>query len=309
MAFASGSEVRRAYVAEATWGATPATPTFKVLRTTGGNIRNNKTTKTSNETQADRNVRDEFMTALGASGSYNFELSYGSFDDIIEAALAGTWTTNVLKNGVARKYFSFEETLELGATDSFSRFPGGLVSALALDITAESEITGSFSVMAQKEQLATAIVTGATYTAPNSEPVMVAGVSVGGLTVAGLDPAPKLRKVTLNIENNLRRRPVITSLYSEEFGWGKCDVTGAFEAYFDSNDLYQAVLDHGGGDMSLTLGQDANKKYTIDLPAIRFLDGERQVGGNEDDVIVSIPFRARYDATEVASIKITRAVA
>lgn len=309
MAFASGSEVRRAYVAESAWGTTPATPTFKVLRTTGGNIRNNKTTKKSNEIQADRNVRDEFMTALGASGSYNFELSYGSLDDILEAALAGTWATDVLKNGVTRKYFTFEETLELGATDSFSRFTGGMISSLALDITAESEITGSFSVMAKQEALATAIVTGATYTAPNDNPIMVAGVSVGGLAVAGLSPVPKLRKVSLNIENNLRKRPTINSLYSEEFGWGFLDVTGSFEAYFESNALYQAVLDHGGGALSITLGQDADEKYTIDLPAVRFLDGERQVGGNEDDVMVNVPFRARYDAGDAASIVITRAVA
>ncbi|MBN8958581.1 MAG: phage tail protein [Rhizobiales bacterium] len=267
MAFASGSEVRRAYVAESAWGTTPTTPVFKVLRTTGGNIRNNKTTKKSNEIQADRNVRDEFMTALGASGSYNFELSYASFDDIFESVLAGTWATDVLKNGATRKYFTFEETL------------------------------------------ASAIVSGATYTAPNDNEIMVAGVSVGGLAVAGLSPVPKLRKVTLNIEQNIRKRPTINSLYTEEFGWGFLDVTGTFEAYFESGALYQEVLDHGGGALSLTLGQTTAEKYTIDLPAVRFLDGERQVGGNEDDVMVSVPFRARYDGTETASIKITRAVA
>ena len=84
---------------------------------------------------------------------------------------------------------------------------------------------------------------------------------------------------------------------------------GTIEAYFESNTLYQSVLDHGGGAVSLTAGGTANKKYTFLLPAVKFLDGAVKLGGKNDDVMVSIPFRAIYDATTAGSIKITRAVA
>lgn len=309
MPFANSSEARIAYVAEAAFGTTPATPTFKVLRTTGGGVRTNKTTQTSDELRADRNVSDEGLLGLGAGGSYPIEFSYGTFDDMLESALRGVWATNVLKNGITPKYFTVEETLELGATDSFSRFTGCSVNTFSLAIAARAKVTGSIGLMGQKEALASAIVTGATYTAATTEPILTSSAHVAALSVAGLNPAPKLRTVNLEINNNLRERPVVGSLYSEEFGAARCDVTGTLEAYFESQALYQAVLDHGGGALSLTIGKDANKKYTILCPNIVFLDGAKQIGGNNDDVMVSVPFRAKLDPTEACSIKITRAVA
>ncbi|MFC5421952.1 phage tail tube protein [Bosea eneae] len=307
MAFASGSEIRVAYVANTSFGVTPATPTFKTARVTSGGLRTNKQTGTSDERQADRNVRDEFLLGLGAGGNYAAELSYGSFDDWIEAVLCGTWTSNVLKNGNVRRDFTVEETLELGTTDSFSRFTGAVLNTMNLGLTAREKATLSFDWLAQKETLATAIISGATYTAPNTKGIMTASKSVGSLTVAG--EAYKVRSLSLAVGNNLRERPVVGSLYSEEYGVGRFDVTGNLEAYFESNALYQSVLDHGDGVLEFTIGDVTAEKYTILLPKMKFGDGDRTAGGNDDDVMVRIPFRGLYDPTEVCSIKITRAVA
>lgn len=307
MPFASGSEVRVAYVAETAFGVTPATPSFKTTRVTTGGLRTNKQTGTSDERQADRNVRDEFLLGLGAGGNYAAELSYGTFDDWIEAVLCGTWATNVLKNGNARRSFTVEETLELGATDSFSRFTGAVLGGMNLSLTAREKATLSFDWLAQKEALATAIVSGATYAAPNTKAIMTASKSVAALDVAG--STAKVRSLNLAVANNLRERPEVGSLYSNEFGIGRFDLTGTIEAYFESNALYQSVIDHGSGGLSFTIGDVTAEKYTILLPKIRFGDGERRVGGTNDDVMVSIPFRAILDDTEACSIKITRAVA
>ncbi|MCS0497863.1 phage tail tube protein [Ancylobacter sp. MQZ15Z-1] len=309
MSFAASSGARIAYVAEATFGTTPATPAFKVFRTTGGGPRTSKTTITSDEIRADRNVPDESMVGMDVAGAYPFEFSYGTFDDMLDGALMGAWASDVLKNGVTPKSFTFEETLELGATDSFSRFSGCMVNTFSLSVSAREKVTGSIGLMGQKEELDTAVIEDATYTAANAEPILSASGNIASLAVASLDPAPKLRSVSFEVNNDLRTRPVVGSLYSEEFGLGRCNVTGTLNAYFGSNALYQAVLDHGGGALSFTIGKDAGKKYTFLFPKIVFLNGERQVGGNSDDVMVNIPFRAVYDAAEACSIKITRAVA
>ncbi len=307
MAFASGSGTRIAYIAESAFGTTPATPAFKVLRTTGGGIRTTKQTGTSNEIRADRNVVDEFQTGQDVSGQYPIELSYGTLDDLLEGLFQEAWATNVLKNGVAPKSFTLEETLELGATDSFSRFTGVMVNTLSLAIASRAAITGQIGFMGVQETLATAIISGATYTAANTKAVMNASNHVAALTVAS--GTPKVRSVNLEITNNLRTRPVVGSLYSQEFGSGRFEVTGTLEAYFESNALYQSVLDHGGGELSMTLGSVTNEKYTLLLPKIIFTNGERRVGGNDEDVMVNIPFRAVYDGTEACTAKITRAVA
>lgn len=309
MAIAASSGARLAYVPEATFGTTPATPTFKTLRATGGGLRTNKATITSDEIRADRNVPDEAMVGQDVAGSYPFELSYGSHDDLLEAVMQGAWATNVLKNGVTPKSFTFEETLELGVTDAFSRYSGCMINTLSLSMRAREKITGSIGVMGQKEVTSATIVTGATYAAATSEPILAASGSVAGLVVVGLNPVPKIRSLAFEINNNLRSRPVVGSQFSEEFGAGRIDVTGTIEAYFESLALYDLVLAHGGGALSFTIGQAANKKYTFLFPKIIFLNGERPIGGNSDDVMVSIPFRAVYDATEACSLKITRAVA
>ncbi len=309
MPFGNSSETRIAYVAEASFGVTPATPTFAALRTTGGGVRTNKRTVVSDELRADRNVIDEVLVGLGAGGAYPFELSYGSLDPFLASALRGAWATNVLKNGVTPSYFTIEETIELGATDSFSRFTGSTVNTLSLSIPAQGKITGSLGLMAQKETLASAIISGATYAAASTEPVVNSSSHFAALSLTGISPALKLRQLNLEINNNLRERPVLGSLFSEEFGAGRLDVTGTFEAYLEGGGQYQAVLDHASGALAFTMGAATTKKYTVSLPKIILLDGARQVGGNADDVILSVPFRAVYDSTAACSIQITRAVA
>lgn len=308
--FADGSGVRVAYVPETDFGVTPATPAFKTARVTSGGLRTNKTTVTSDERQADRNVRDEILTGLAAGGSYNFEFSAGDFlETLLANALRGAWDTDVLKNGVLAPTLTIEETLELGATDSFSRFPGSTVNTLSLSIGAREKITGSVAFMCKKEELATSIMTGATYTAPSVDPIANASNNVAALTVGTINPAPRIKTLTMEINNGLRERPEVGSLYSNQFGADRCNITGNLAAYFESNVLYQAVLDHGSAALSFTLGVASGKRYSFLFPKIRFGDGERAVGGNTDDVMVNIPFRALYDPTENCTLKITRNVA
>ena len=309
MSFASGSEVRVAYVPETAFGLTPATPSFKTARVTSGGLRTNKTTVTSDERQPDRNVRDEILTGLSASGSYNFEFTAETFDDFLAAALRGAWTADVLKNGILAPTFTIEETLELGATDSFSRFTGAAINTLSLSVTAQEKVTGSMAFMGQKETLATAIVTGATYAPPNANSIANASTGVAALTVGAIAPAPRVKALTFEISNGLRMRPEVGTPFTNEFGADRCNITGTLNCYFQSNDLYQAVLNHETAALSFTLGQEANKRYAILLPRIRLGDGERAVGGNNDDVMVNIPFRAILDPTEACSLKITRNVA
>jgi len=306
MAIASTSRSRVAYIAETVFGTTPATPTFKELRRTSGNLRTKKTTAKSDQITLDRNVRDEYMVAQDIEGSYDFEFSADTLDDLLAGALRGTWATNNLVNGVTEPSFTFEETIDLGGSYVYHRFDGCMIDTMALNFASRKAIAGSVNIKGQQQTLATAIVSGATYTAATTTPVETA-VNVASLTVAGA--SAKVRSLSLNVANNLRGRETVGSLYTDSFGMGMCDVTGTIEAYFESNALFQSVLDHGGGAITLTAGGTANKKYTFLLPNARFLAGAIMLGGKDEDVRVSIPFRALYDATTAGSIKITRAVA
>lgn len=308
MPIASTSRSRVAYVAESALTVTPATPTFLEIRRTNGNLSTKKTTAVSEEIHLDRNVRAEYQLAQDVEGSYDFELSYGSLDDMLAGAVFGTWSTNVLINGSIEQSFTFEETVALrGGAFAYNRFVGCEVDTLSLNFAARKGVTGSVKLMGVSEATDTAIISGATYTAPNTNIVEVAN-SVASLAVASLSPAPIVKALTLNIANNIRKREKLGSLYVDSFGTGQFDLTGSLDAYFTSKALYDLVLAHGSGAIALTIGAVANKKYTISIPVAQFLDGSRILGGKNDDVMVRIPFRGVFDGTS-KSVSITRAVA
>lgn len=309
MPFASGSGVRVAMTRQSAHMAALSNPVFAVLRTTNGGLRTTKSTGTSNERQPDRNVRDEFELGQDVAGSYDFELTYGTFDSVLENLLCSSWATNVLKNGIVPKFDTFEETYELGATDTFRRFSDCQVNTMSLAIGARAAVTGSFGIMGRAEAIAETAVTGATYTDPTETPVATASANVSALTLTGAGVTqPKVRNLTLDISNNMRIRPEVGSKYSNELGLGRFDVTGTLDCYFQTKAAYEACLAHGQGDLSFVVGVGANQKYKFEMGKIQLGDGNVTAGGNDDDIMTQIQFRALLSADD-CTLKITRAVA
>ena len=82
-----------AYVKEASWGATPASPLVD-LRWTGESFSYNLTKTKSTEIRDDRQNTDLILTGADCSGGFNFELSYSDFDEMMEGSLwSAGWST------------------------------------------------------------------------------------------------------------------------------------------------------------------------------------------------------------------------
>lgn len=90
---ANGSRHSMAYIAEATYGVTPASPAFKTLRHTATSLALSKETLESEELRADRQTADMRHGAYQVGGDLSFELSYGAYDDFLQAVMGGTWAT------------------------------------------------------------------------------------------------------------------------------------------------------------------------------------------------------------------------
>lgn len=311
MAFADGSTVRAAIVPETTWGVMPATPAFKTLRRTGGGLRTSKSTQMSNEIRADRNVTSLMHLGQDVTGSLDFEMTYGgAMDDLLAAVLYSAWATDVLKNGVTDHSFTVEETVATGSGDeSYSRFTGCMLNTMSLNIQARQPITGSFTFMGRKEDLDDTPLIGATYAAASTTPVSTASANVESLMLGGAFAAPKVRRLTLNITNNLRPREVVGDLYSQKFGKGRFEVTGEAEIYFETNDAYQAALDHQGGALSFNVGNSTGNKYAIAVPKYVFGDVQRNNGSNTSDVMATLPFTGLLNLADACTLKFTRGVA
>jgi hypothetical protein len=299
------SQTRLAYIAESTYGTTPSTPVFKNLRFTSESFNPAIQYVSSNEIRSDRNVPDMTRVGQDAAGEFGFELSYGSFDDILESLLFSTWSTNVIKNGVAQKAFTIEKTFEAGTTDQFHRYTGCIANTMSLSVRAKEIVTGSFGFMAKTATSGQAIISGATYTAVNSNPVINAANNFAALAITGAS-SPQIMGLSLNVNNNLRQQPVVGSIANKGLSAGQCVVTGEIEAYFENQALFELYLADTYTDLTFELGGASSLKYAFLVPKIKLTGGEVVAGGNNQDVMVKLPFQAVYNSSDAATIKITR---
>lgn len=305
MASAETSQTRIAFIKEVTYGVTPTTPAFTNMRYTSDTLKHTRQNITSNEIRPDRNVADLILVAGGAEGGVNFELSYGAFDAFIEAALCGNWTTDELENGVARHSFTIEKTFEQGATDTFLRYTGMMVNAFSLNISTQSAITGSFTFMGKGGSVGDSIISGATYTGSPTNDVMNAGDNFADMTITGAGN-PNITALTLEVNNNARQKPVVGSIDSLGVGLGRCVITGTASLYFENKAAYELFMNGTASDLTFTIGGVDELKYIFTIPKLKFSDGDAPTPGNDQDVILTLPFQALYDPVLGAALHIER---
>lgn len=298
------SRTRLSYIAEATYGTTPATPAFQNLRFTSEGLNANIENIVSNEIRADRNVTDLIQVGQNAGGPINFELSYGTFDAFLESVMFGAWATNVLKNASTQKAFTLEKTFEAGATDQYHRFTGCVANTMSLAIQAGQIVTGNFGFLAKGSSVGQAIISGATYVAANANPVINAASNFGSLAVTGASGI-ELTALNLNITNNLRQQQVIGSIASRGLSAGRFEVSGDLTAYFEDEDLYNLFLDGTAADLTFNLTDSLGNDYEFVIANLKFERGEVVAGGNDQDVMVQLSFRGLYDGTD-NTLQITR---
>lgn len=125
-----------AYIEETTYGALKTGSNLKKLRFTGESLRQDAQYITSNEIRADRQTADVKRTGLSASGGINLELSYGAYDDLLEAALlSADWAAAVTVTA---------STISAAASDnSFNDSGSGFGSLVAGEWIKVSGFTGA----------------------------------------------------------------------------------------------------------------------------------------------------------------------
>lgn len=78
-------------IVESVYGTTPATPALKTIRHTGCTLALTKGSMVSEELRADRQISDMRHGVKQTGGEIQGELSYGTYDEFLEATLCGTW--------------------------------------------------------------------------------------------------------------------------------------------------------------------------------------------------------------------------
>jgi len=303
MTIATGSRHNMAYVVESTFGTTPSTPVFTPIRHTGTTIGLSKDSIESEELREDRQIANYRHGNKSVSGDINFELSYGSFDDILEAVLCGTWNTDVLKAGTTRRSYTIERHhQDIG---KYLRSTGCNFNTMSLSVAPNSMVTGSFGVIGKDFSVASVAVTGATY---NTESVTAPFDSFSGSITEGGSSIAVVTSLELNIENGMEALYVIGSSDTLQPSIGKSMVNGSITAYFEDSTLIDKFINETSSSLSFTLTDAAGNDYLFELPNVKYNSGNPEVGG-AGAVTVSLDFVALYDSGDASQIVITRTAA
>lgn len=294
------------YIAETTIGVTPATPALKAIRYTGESLNFNIQNTQSAEIRPDRVEADLVQTSAAATGDINMELSFSTFDDFLEAALCGTWTSDVVKNGAVRRTFTIQKHFVDMTTPQFHNYKGCLIEGFNMKMEIGKIVSGAFNVMGFGNTVATAQITGATFPAGTTTVPMNAVTNVQDFTIDAVAYSGCISSLGVNVKNNARAIQCIGSLAARDMKLGTIEFTGDMVLYFNEGTNYANFVAGTEFAFSFKLEDDAGNSYTFDVPRAKFETGEVVAGGRNSDVMFSAKWRALYDGVTTKVISITR---
>ena len=302
MSFAAGSYHGLRYIVESEFGTTPATPTMIELRHTSCGIALSKDGFQSEEIRSDRQISDFRHGVKRIQGDIGIEFSYGEFDTILEAALFGEWSSDVLTNGVTAKSFTFERAFT--DIDQYGVFTGCMVNNMSLSIPANAMVTGSFGIIGKGGSYsATTLDASPTESQTHAPFDSFSGSLKSGDKGSGGTDIATITSIDLSIENGLEPAFVIGSDTTPQITPGRCNITGAVSAYFEDLTMLNRFINETESMLELQLGSTSNY-YTILIPRIKYTGGDNPANG-EGPLMLNMPFQALAHTTD-KTIKITR---
>ncbi len=302
MTIATGSRHSLAYVAEASYGTTPATPAFTPLRYKSTTLALTKNTLQSEELRADRQIAELRHGTIQVGGDIQGELSYGAYDDLFAAALGGAWTDDVLDAGIARASFTIER--QFADIGQYLRYTGCEINGLHFDVQPGAIASVGFDVVGQASVAAAAAITGATYAAATTARPMDA---LSGAVKEGGQLLAVVTELKLDLANGIEPRFVVGSAQTLEPSIGDSDLTGTLTAYFQDASLLAKFIEETESSLELSISDGANS-YALLLPRIKYTGGQSDVT-SDGPVSLSLPFQALYDGATGTNFRITRSAA
>lgn len=306
---ASGSRHSLRYVREVVRGTTPATPAFKTVRHTGTTLGLARESLQSEELRDDRQIVDHRGGTFQVAGDINFELSYGTFDELLEAALMGAWDVDGggagidrLGTGVTRYYHTFERYHADIADKPYQRFRGCEINTFDLAVTANAIVTGAFGIVGMDSALDAAAIAGATYPAVSTTKVLD---SFTGTLSEGGAPIGVVSEVSLSLANGIEPRYVVGQRGSIKPNVGRSNLSGQLTVLFEDATMLEKFINETESELEFELPDAAGNSYRFWIPRLVYTGGQPDVSG-EGDIPLTMPFQALYDAVDGSNFYIDR---
>ena len=294
---ANGSAVQYYYVEEVA-GAVPATPAWKPIRFVSAGLTPNINQIDTAEMNQYRQQQASRGGTYSVAGDIAVELSFSSFDDLIQAAMQGTWTANVLKIGkVERSFAILERHTDIGVDYVYH---GCRVSTMAISSPLNAPVGVTFSMMGTKAEKYTVPV-GSTYLPATATDIMITtnlALTEGGVSVA------YATEWSVSLDNGMEALFALGSREAFDISNGVAKVTGSMSAYLVDAVLWDKVLNETATSHTIQFTEGADS-YTLELPKVRYTQGQKQTSG-PGAIIPQYTVSAGYDDVLATTMMITR---
>jgi hypothetical protein len=302
MAFAQGSRSSLSYIAEATFGTTPATPQFVNLPINSHSLDLTKDRVEGNEIQADRMPRVDRHGNKQAGGSIEVDLRKLDFDELIESAFLSSFSTNVLKVGTAPKYLSIEDAAN--DISQFRLFTGMSASSMSVSIAPNQMVTANFDMVGKSMAQAATTASDATPTAPSTN---VPFDSYSGVISDGGSGIAIVTSLDFSLTNSFAPTFVIGSDSAAQLEFGRAVVEGTMTIYYEDETIINKFLNETESTLEVSVDDPTGtNSYTFLFPRVKYNGAAVPLSGSTSRLI-TVPFVALYDATEATNLKLTKA--
>lgn len=298
MALATSNRVQLAYIPEVSFGATPATPQMILLPMQSMSLDLAKDVISDPTIISDRMERYERHGNYKVSGNIVSSLQHAQWDDFIEAAMGGTWTTNVVKVGTQNRSF----TVEQGFLDiaQYRVFTGVRVNQWDLTVSPNAVVQSTFGLIGSGMTTSSTALDVTPTGVLTKQPMVHIGASI---TVGGT--GVKATAFSMQLTNNMVAQYGIGSSAALDVSQHESQCTGSMTFYFENLIAYNRFLNETTAPISVAL-TDGTNTLTVSIPNAKFNTGALPVSGSNADIFVTMSYKALYDSASQTTVSVTR---
>jgi hypothetical protein len=300
MAFAQGSRTQLAYVAESTYGTTPASPAMAAVPFNTHSIDLTKTRVQSAEITPDRMPRVDRHGQRTVSGEVVVEMRPADYDWLLEGALFGAFASNVLNTGTTVKSFTIED----GALDitQYRAFTGCMVNTMQVSIAPNQMTTATFGIIGKNMTQSTSPLDASLTAASGNEPFD----SFSGTIEEGGSAIAYVNSIDFTLNNNLNPTFALGNVATPQMEFGMSSLEGTMTVFYQDAALITKFLNETESALSIVLDDRvAGLNYTLLMPRIK-INGAAVPVANPASRLLTIPFVALRDSSTGTQMRITR---
>lgn len=296
----SGARVTSYLITEVTPGITPTSGAWDTLRLTSNTLSPTVNTQVSDEITESRISQGSVVSSADIQGDLVGELSYGSFDKLLEAAFYGSWTGDVLTVGDTRHTFTVAKNFN--DVSVFTLFKGMHVSVFALDIPSDGKITATFTMMgldyADGDTNTVSTVTPATST-PFMSNLNIGTIMVDGQSLEGIACVSAL---TISLDNSLQAQRCIgngkigpgAQIATEAAITGTITLAWSLRAW----QIWKNTFTRLPIALAFPITDSLGNRYDLSFPALE-VDGDLPNGGKRDLIEVTLNYTVAKQAPTI----------